>query len=176
MPTLATGTWKAKPATATRGFTLLEIMVVLALIGIITSFAVLSVRHGSLDEQLQDEARRLAALIELNRDEAIMLNEQRGLQFDSNGYQFLRYSDDDEWIAIESNNASFQRRLADIIEVNLSVEGRPQVLSAEPEFPQILLLSSGETTEFSATFASEYATGFSVAGNAFGQLILNPVR
>ena len=55
--------------TLPRGFTLLEIMVVLVLVGIITSFALLSVGGGPR-ERLAEEARRLAALVELHQQEA----------------------------------------------------------------------------------------------------------
>ena len=180
MPISVTGIWKADFTETTRGFTLLEIMVVLALIGSITSFAVLSIGGGGIDERLQTEARRLAALIELNQHEAILLNQQRGLRFAPAGYVFLRYNDDNEWIAIEPGNGqgnnTFQHTLADTFEVKLVIEGRLLQLETDPALPQVLLLSSGETTEFSATFTSEYARGYSVIGDSFGQLSLAPVQ
>ena len=48
-------------------------MVVMVLIGIITSFAVLSVGGGPRD-RLAEEGRRLAALLELHQQEAILLS------------------------------------------------------------------------------------------------------
>ena len=54
-----------------RGFTLLEIMVVMVLIGILSSLAVLSIGGGPRD-RLAEEGRRLAALVELHQQEAIL--------------------------------------------------------------------------------------------------------
>jgi general secretion pathway protein H len=71
-----------------RGFTLLEIMVVLVLIGIITSFALLSVGGGPRD-RLAEEAQRLAALVELHQQEAILSGELRGIRFARTGYAIL---------------------------------------------------------------------------------------
>jgi general secretion pathway protein H len=162
------------------GFTLLEIMVVIALIGIITSFAVISIRGNTVAEQLETEARRLAALIELNRQEAIMLSRQRGVRFNQHGYTFVQFDDHGDaetpWRVVEQGAAPLSRNVATAIEINLVVEGRPLVLEADSQVPQILLLSSGEVTDFSVTFASAYATGYTLAGDAFGQLALAPVR
>jgi general secretion pathway protein H len=155
-------------------------MVVLALIGIITSFAVISIRGNTIAEQLETEARRLAALLELNRQEAIMLSRQRGVRFDQHGYTFLQFDeqadDDNAWIVVDQAGVPVSRSVAGSIEINLVVEGRPLPPEANPQVPQILLLSSGEVTDFSVTFASEYTTGYTLAGDAFGHLSLAPVR
>jgi general secretion pathway protein H len=184
MPISATGIWKAELRSVLRGFgpgpqsgfTLLEILLVLALIGIITSFAVLSIGNNSVAEQLQTEARRLAALVELHRQEAIMLSRQRGLRLHTRGYSFLQLDGDDEWSVVDSPNLPYQHELAQPVEMNLVIEGRPLTLETDPGLPQILLLSSGETTDFSVTFASEYAEGYTLAADALGRLTLAPVR
>ncbi len=72
MPTLAAGNkpargpWRAKPA---RGFTLLELLVVIALIAIATAGASLALRD-SADSALDRDAQRLAALLETARAQA----------------------------------------------------------------------------------------------------------
>ena len=62
------------------GFTLMEVMVVLVLIGIITSFAVLSV-GGRTGQRLAEEGQRLIALVELHQQEAILSGELRAIRF-----------------------------------------------------------------------------------------------
>jgi general secretion pathway protein H len=79
-----------------RGFTLLEIMVVLVLIGIITSFALLSVGGGPR-ERLAEEGQRLAALVELHQQEAILSGEVRGIRFTRTGYAILSLDEKGEW-------------------------------------------------------------------------------
>ena len=80
------------------GFTLIEIMVVMVLIGIIASFAVLSVGGGPRD-RLAEEARRLAALVELHQQVAILSGEIRGIQFGRTGYAILIPDDNGQWRA-----------------------------------------------------------------------------
>ena len=66
MPTLAAG---SKPASAVHGFTLLELLVVIALIAIATASASLALRD-SADSALERDAQRLAALLETARAQA----------------------------------------------------------------------------------------------------------
>ena len=82
----AAGTSTADPAVGgrrrpTTGFTLLEVLLVLALIGIISSFAWLNIDSSPAVERLAAEAERLAALVEQQRFEATLTGEQRGLVF-----------------------------------------------------------------------------------------------
>jgi len=66
MPTLAAGN---KTAQGARGFTLLELLVVIALIAIATAGASLALRD-SADSALDRDAQRLAALLETARAQA----------------------------------------------------------------------------------------------------------
>ncbi|QJD99803.1 prepilin-type N-terminal cleavage/methylation domain-containing protein [Massilia forsythiae] len=72
----------------TAGFTLVEIMVVMVIIGITVGMVSLNV-IPSPRQDLQDEARRLSLLLQLARDEAIVRN--RPVTFEANGerYRFL---------------------------------------------------------------------------------------
>ena len=54
----------------TAGFTLLELLVVVLLIGIIANFAVLSMSGRALTDKLSVEAQRLNQLVQLAAEEA----------------------------------------------------------------------------------------------------------
>lgn len=162
-----------------RGFTLLEIMVVLVLIGIITSFALLSVGGGPR-ERLAEEARRLAALVELHQQEAILSGEPRGIQFTRTGYAVLRQDEKGAWQPPAAAETLIQHRLPDEIVLGLWVEGRPAALKNAGKLPQVLLLASGEATEFVAVFGLAEERGpdtplHRVAGDALGRLTVGAV-
>ena len=58
------------------GFTLLELLVVLVIIGILLTMASLSVGGGGEQRQLREEAERITALLALAADEAILKNRE----------------------------------------------------------------------------------------------------
>ncbi len=61
-----------QPATTASGFTLLELLVVLVIIGIVSSFAVLSTGLATHDKPLDKEAQRLLALMQMAGEEAVL--------------------------------------------------------------------------------------------------------
>jgi len=79
---------RAAASRAARGFTLVELLVVMVIIGITLGLATLNA-IPSPRQDLQQEAQRLALLLQLARDEAIVRN--RLVSFEANGerYRFL---------------------------------------------------------------------------------------
>lgn len=156
-----------------RGFTLLEIMVVMVLIGILTSLAMLSIGGGPRN-RLAEEGQRLAALVELQQQEAILSGQLRGIQFDRNGYAILRLDKHGSWPPPDATNALIRHQLPEDITLGLWVEDRPVRLE-KSDFPQVLLLSSGEATEFIAVLSLAGETSlnaplYRVASDAMGRL------
>ena len=163
------------------GFTLIEVLVVLVLIGIIISFAVLKVGGDQRADELDRAARTFAAVLELASDMAISRGEEWGVRVDSEGYRFLVLGQDEQdaekkekWIDVE-NDPVFRSRAWDRgMRVELELEGRDTVLEdadEEQDKPSILLLSSGEMTPFIATFsAPETEARAQVEGDALGNV------
>lgn len=152
-----------------RAFTLIELLVVIVLLGILVSVAVLSVGGSSTARELRDEARRLAALIGVLSDEAVLDSREYGLLVDSQGYRVLRYDEAAaRWRESERREA---RELPEWMRLELALDGTPLVLLAPPKRaddraglsdddarakrrgprlePQLLILSSGELSPFS---------------------------
>jgi general secretion pathway protein H len=71
-----------------RGFTLLELLVVLVIVGITMGFITLKAMPDQ-QQRLQNEAQRLALLMQLARDEAILRNRPIAFESGSQGYRFL---------------------------------------------------------------------------------------
>jgi len=96
MPTSATGTSnnprrRRRADRRSSGFTLLEVLVVVVIIGIITTMAVVSTRVLGGDHEMDQEARRLVAVLTQARDDAMLEGRDVGLRIDARGYDFLRY-------------------------------------------------------------------------------------
>ncbi|MGB5062710.1 MAG: type II secretion system minor pseudopilin GspH [Candidatus Competibacter sp.] len=163
-----------------RGFTLLEVMVVMLLIGIMTSFALLSVGGGP-QERLAEEGQRLAALMELHQQEAILRGELRGIRFTRTGYAILSLNEQGEWQPPAATTTLVRRALPEDIALGLWVDGRPAELAAAGRLPQVLLLASGEATEFVAVFGFTDDRGldapmYRVAGDTLGRLTAGTVE
>ncbi|HEL4239604.1 MULTISPECIES: type II secretion system minor pseudopilin GspH [Stenotrophomonas] len=87
-----------------RGFTLLELMVVLVIIGICT--AGIGLGLGSLldpGRQLRQEAERLAQRLQVARDEARIDGRPLRWQADANGYRFSR-REGSGWVTVEHDD------------------------------------------------------------------------
>jgi general secretion pathway protein H len=138
-------------------------MVVVAIIGFMAGAVLLS---GGLagEERIQErEAYRLAGLLELLREEALMQNRDYGLELTETGYRFLQYDYvQRRWLPPLTERIFVDYTLPnDNLALELSLEGRYVTLESEFERsaeddaghdPQLLVLSSGEVTAFELDF------------------------
>ena len=70
------------------GFTLLELLIVILIMGVILAAVGLNASQTS-KQVLQQDVQRLAALMQLARDEAIVRNRLIALELDTNRYSFF---------------------------------------------------------------------------------------
>jgi general secretion pathway protein H len=159
-----------KSLSRTRGFTLLEVLVVVIIIGVVISFAVLSI--NSDDKTLEEEARRLQALINLTGQEAVLQSKELALQFNEDGYEFLAY-DGEKWHAIADDEILRPRTLPDNVTMDYEPEGQKLTLKGmddEAKPPRIYFLSSGEMTPFRLTVRRRgELDGYLLTGSARGK-------
>ena len=136
---------------SSRGFTLMELLVVLVLVGIVASLATLAVGDGA-ERQIRSEADRLAAVLRLARDETMITGEaERALGLRRDGYSFLELIllDDAtrEWHAVTDAQLGPHPIDQQLIELDLELEGKrlalPQTSGWEPH---IRLSNTGEMT------------------------------
>lgn len=84
------------------GFTLLEILLVVTIIGILASVVVLGATDVGGQRAIRAEAERLVLAVELARDEARLRNAVWGLLVDGSTYRFQEYDEArDEWHDVE---------------------------------------------------------------------------
>ena len=132
-------------------------MVVMVLIGIIFTFATLSMRGDDVAQMMERETRRLETLLALANDEAIVRGEEIGVRFTDDSYEFLVLALDG-WKLPDDGLLKTYTLPADIqLELEIEDEQALGPGEAEPDVeppPQVLILSSGEMTPFSVTFSS----------------------
>ena len=132
------------------GFTLIEILVVLVIIGVLTSLVALSISPNKASAQR--ESRRFHQVLEAAREQAVLFNQDLGLELTENSYQVLHWRSQ-QWWPLQTSIFS-EYRLADNLHQTLWVNGLEDEYKADdsdkPQ-PQILLFATGEVTPFGWT-------------------------
>ncbi len=162
-----------------RGFTLLEILVVMFIVGLMFSLAVLSVGDGGQRETVRREAERFRALVLLAQERAILEAREFGVSFTDDGYSFL-VLEDNEWQPITDDELFRERTLPEGMGVELTADDLPVDLAAAEEDenekgprPHLLVLSSGELSSFELSFYAEHGDiAYRIEGEVQGEVSL----
>lgn len=93
-----------------RGFTLIEVMVVLVIVGILAGLVVGSLRPDP-GRSAEQEAWRLARLAERLAREAELSGRALALSWDEHGYRFQQRDADGAWVALPVDGVFQPRRL-----------------------------------------------------------------
>ena len=145
----------------TQGFTLLELLIVLVILGITISFTVLSFGLKNPQDDLKEQGQRLAALMQLASEESILLGQELALEIDNAGYSFLNLKND-RWLEINNDQIFRARILPEHMSVELSVEGSDDKLGE-----RIYFFSSGEASPFKLRlYSKDTESSYSVNGDS----------
>lgn len=153
-----------------RGFTLLEVLMVVLLVGILSSVVVMSVNTSGPERALPEESARLATLLEQAANEAVMQNQEFGLRVTGQGYVFLCLDEAKQRWGACGDEIFRERELPEGLELHLLRQGGikdlPRLATGEESdatsatrrrqeeeeagkgrvTPDLFLLSSGETS------------------------------
>jgi len=117
-----------------RGFTLIEMMIVVFIIGIITAGVLLSVNLTGRDRDLEKESDRLLTLVNYVREQAEMQTREYGIIVHDDGYQFVAYdARRGLWREVYEDDALHVRMLPGGLDFKLMVDARPVVLQSTGE-------------------------------------------
>lgn len=144
------------------GFTLIELLVVLVILGSLIGLTVLSMGVAGPGRELQGEAERLAGLIGVLAEEAVLDNREYGLWLSRDSYQVLRHDGASQgWQAMPGK----PHILPAWAELSVELEGAALTLPVPTDAPdsarapQLLLLSSGEISPFRLRLSERRADG-----------------
>ena len=159
-----------------KGFTLIELLVVIVLLGIITSLAVISVGSSGIERLMEEEAKRLHALIKLSREESIIQAREITLEIDKQDYQFLGYKEK-KWLPLE-NKIFKKRAIPPELELHVETESELKLFDSEEDtLLRLYFLSSGEQTPFKIKINVKNKSGnyYQLTGEFNGKLKLEHV-
>lgn len=114
-----------------RGFTLIEILVVIVIIAISVGVVVVNFSGDSNAEAAKLEIMRLQQRLRFAHQQSVVRAEEYGIRFYSGGYRFLRFDQDNEdWIEPRNDKILKRYLLQSPLEIELYVE---QVKTSIPE-------------------------------------------
>jgi general secretion pathway protein H len=117
-----------------RGFTLLEILVVIVIVGVIISVATISVGVLGRDREMQDQAERVWAVLQQAKEECELQGFDVGLRVGTASYDFLRFdARQQRWLPISNDDLMSARSLPPGLRMRLWLEGREVILAERPD-------------------------------------------
>jgi general secretion pathway protein H len=129
------------------GFTLIEVVVVIAIIGFVLTIATISIGNPQV-KRMKQSSERFTALIQLAKEQAIFNSQEYALSVWESGYAFYTL-DQQGWVLVTDDRIFRDRTLPDGIEHKLYLDGIKVVLSREDKKkPQIFITSDGEVSPF----------------------------
>ena len=172
---------RRRASRASAGFTLIEILVVVLIIGVISAGIILSVTLTGRDRDLEKESERFVALINYAREQSELQTREYGLIFQDDSYEFVAYDTRRGlWRTVFEDDALGLRRLPDGLDLKLVVEARPVVLKrpadAKDKTPQVMIYSTGDLTSFEVTLEREGGVrSISLAEDDKGKVVAKPM-
>lgn len=165
------------PATHQTGFTLLEVVIVLGLIGLIMASVRFTIFSANAEDDIKKEVKRLQVVFNMASDYAVINQLELGLRIDNEtqSYEFVALSDEETWLPIDDQKHFAKTLFSEGVFLEMSLEGLPwqddeslfdnrifdENLSVStdgvdigneedkaPPPPQVFILSSGEITPF----------------------------
>lgn len=165
-----------KSSVKTKGFTLIEVMVVIALIGVIATMVQFSFSGKRPEDTLKEASFRFVGVFESAANYGLLNNVELGLFIKDNSYQFFGY-DGVKWSEIPQQAWLSVQELPEGVEMTLALDDLPieepmlfdssvftdqsneylsfDDIEAKKEqkiIPQVYILSGGDITPFSLTF------------------------
>jgi len=164
------------------GFTLIEILVVVVIIAVMVSAAAVAVTVLGRDTEVQDQTKRLWAVLNQAKEEAELQSRNFGLLIDATGYEFVEFDARRwAWEPLVDDELLRPRTLPPGVSMALKLEGREVVLKPRAErkgtaasgapadsttsvsladadlAPHIMLLASGDVNSFDVRIEREGA-------------------
>lgn len=93
----------------------------IALIGVMITAVVLSIGDGGREKHMENEARRLVAVVKLARDEAVLMSQELSLVINDTYYDFQRFGEK-TWEPLVDERILIRHKLQDGLELELELE------------------------------------------------------
>lgn len=126
----------------TSGFTLIEILLVVVIIGIMSIMGINIISSQSNERQIMNDATMLEAKIKYICDLSILENRAHGIEWTENGLQVLKHQAGD-WVVLDADDSGFE------MDRQILLNGLVQTLEEEiEELPHVICQPDGSFNAF----------------------------
>jgi len=132
------------------GFTLVEILIVLLIIGITISFALLAFGDFGATRRVELAAEQFANYVKLVQQHAILETGTFGILVEHKDYQAFRFDLVSGWQTLSAQSVFRLREFPSVAEVSFQTK-----MNSSPHTPQIIINESGDMTAFQLAFKSK---------------------
>ncbi|WP_084157831.1 type II secretion system minor pseudopilin GspH [Legionella wadsworthii] len=162
---------QAKPQQSCQGFTLIEILIVLVIIGITFGFALIAFGDFGDSRRILFSAEQLVSTLRLAQQQAVLGTSTLGLRIDNNGYQVFQLSSHAQWKPLSDKGVFKMTYFPTDTRITLKTN------KAVPTgTPAIIISASGSMTPFTLNFGSRKENSLAMLiGKSNGELQLNVV-
>ncbi len=155
-----------------KGFTLIEILVVIVIIGITLGFALIAFGDFGQNKKIIYAGEQLENTLRLAQQQAILENSTLGLKINNTSYQILKFQNGSQWQIGSSTNLLFKIHYFPK-EMIISLK---TTTPKNTQDPGIIINSSGETNSFSLNFGTHKDPSIAVlTGKDNGELNFSTV-
>ena len=164
-----------------KGFTLIEILVVLFIVSLLTGLVVANLPTFVSQADFEEEADRLKFVFEFGLETAQVDAVEIGVELATDSYGFVIFDESRQtWISSDLPELRHHELPQGLI-LELTTEGEPLRLvepgeeagsTQEPQ-PELLLLSSGETSIFELSLVAEDGWWIGLSTEGFGDFTLS---
>ncbi len=155
-----------------QGFTLIEILIVLVIIGITFGFALIAFGDFGESRRILFSAEQLVNTLRLAQQQAILETSTLGLRIDKLGYQVVQLNNKAQWKPISDKGVFKMTYFPQDTRITLKTIN-PTSVGA----PAIIISSSGELTPFTLNFGSKQDHNLALlVGKRNGDLKFNVVH
>lgn len=153
-----------------QGFTLIEIMIVIVIIGITVGFALIAFGDFGESKRVLFAAEQLLNTLRLAQQQAILETSTLGLRLDNSSYQILQLQDNSAWRPLANKGIFKVNYFPKTTFITWRINNHPAAGA-----PSIIINSSGDMTPFTLNFGINKENVALLTGTRNGNLTLKKV-